>query len=106
MKIHNVFYVFLLKLCNQAKEGNAPFLSLIEINGEEKFKVKEIFDSWIQYSKFQYLIKWLGYLDTDNEWILKEQAAGSADLVKLFHKLYPKKPHKGKKKKLDAKRNE
>ena len=51
------------------------------------------------YGKLQYLIKWFGYIDTDNPWVYKEQIAGSSKLVELFHRLYSKKPCKGKKRK-------
>ena len=68
-------------------------------DGEEEFKVKKILNSRVCYDKLQYLIKWLGYSDADNECIPQKQAAGSADLVKLFHKLYPKKRREGKEKK-------
>ena len=58
MKIHNVFHISLLKLCNLSKDGKAPFALLsIIVNGEEEFEVEKIFDSRSHYSKLQYLIK-------------------------------------------------
>ena len=67
MKIHNVFHVSLLEVCNKSKEGSVPPPPPIEVDGEEEFEVEEILDSRIRYRKLQYLIKWLGYPDTDNE---------------------------------------
>ena len=96
MKMHNVFQVFLLELCDQSEEGRAPLPPPIEIDGEEEFEVQEILDSKLQHSKLQRLIKWLGYPDSDNEWVSKEQVASSTDSVKAFHRLYPKKICKGK----------
>ena len=44
------------------------------IDNEEEYKVKKILDSW-QFGrrhKLQYLIKWKGYPDSDNEWVDKQ----------------------------------
>ena len=66
MKIHNVFHISLLKPCEQRGDSIAP-PPPIEVDSEEKFEAKEILDSRVRHGKLQYLIKWLGYLDTDNE---------------------------------------
>ena len=68
MKIHNVFHVLLFKLCNPEKNSKqfSP-LPLIKIDGKKKFEVKKILNSRNHYGKLQYLIKWLGYLNTDNQ---------------------------------------
>ena len=99
-KIHNAFHVLLLKPCDPEKDDKRFFLSPpIKIDGKEEFKVKEILDSRSHYGKLQYLIKWLRYSDIDNQWIYKDQVTSSSNLVKLSHRLYPKKPCKGKREK-------
>ena len=40
MKIHNVFHVFLLELCEQPKEGNIPPPPSIKIDGKKNLKLK------------------------------------------------------------------
>ena len=65
MKIHNVFHVSLFELCNQSK-GSILFFPPIIVDSEENFEVKEILDR-NHYGKPQYLIKWLKYLNTDNQ---------------------------------------
>ena len=67
MKIHNVFHVSLLEPCKQSVEGNVSLPPPIVVDGKEKFEVEEISDSRVCHGKLQYLIKWLGYSDTDNE---------------------------------------
>ena len=68
MKIHNVFHVSLLESCNLSRDGKAPLaFPLIIIDGEENFEIEEIFNSRNHYGKLQYLIKWLGYPDSDNQ---------------------------------------
>ena len=64
MKIHNVFYVLLLKSCDA--KGKMPPFSPIDMGEEKEYEVKEILDSCIHYGKLQYLVKWLRYLHTDN----------------------------------------
>ena len=94
--MHNVFHVSLLKLCDQSKKDREPPPPLIEVDGKKEFEVEEILNSRIRQRKLQYLIKWLGYPDTDNEWVFKKQVTGLADLVELFHRLYPEKSGKSK----------
>ena len=95
MKIHNVFYVSLLEPCKLSTEGTVPSPPPIEVNGEEEYEVKEILDSRVRHHKLQYLIKWLGYPDLDNEWVPEGHVAGSKELVDLIHRLYPEKPSSG-----------
>ena len=97
MKIHNVFHVSLLKPCDLPRDGTAPPPPPpIKVDGEKKYEVKEILDSKTYRGKLQYLVKWLGYPDTDNQWVYKDQVAGASDLVELFHWLYTEKPSKSK----------
>ena len=67
MKIHNLFHFSLLKPCELSTEDTVPPPPPIEVNGKEKYKVKKILDSRVRHRKLQYLIKWLGYPDSDNK---------------------------------------
>ena len=71
--IHDVFHINLLtpyqetKLHRSNYSRPAPDL----VDNEEEYKVEKILDSW-QFGrgcKKQYLIKWKGYLDSDNKWV-------------------------------------
>ncbi len=71
--IHDVFHIDLLtpyretELHGSNYSRPAPDL----IDNEEEYEVKKILDSW-QFGrgrKRQYLIKWKGYPDSNNEWI-------------------------------------
>ena len=87
----------MLKPCNLPRDGTAPPLPPpIKVNGKEKYEVKEILDSKTYCGKLQYLVKWLRYPNTDNQWVYKDQVAGASNLVKLFHWLYPAKLSKSK----------
>ncbi len=71
--IHDVFHIDLLtpyqetELHGSNYSRPAPDL----IDNEEEYEVEKILDSW-QFGrgcKKQYLIKWKGYPDSDNEWV-------------------------------------
>jgi len=44
------------------------------VNNEEEYKVEKILDSqqFGRRQKLQYLVKWKGYPDSDNEWVDKD----------------------------------
>ena len=67
MKVHPVFHVFLLEL---SKGSNYPDkCPPPEVIGDnEKYEVEEILDSHCQCGHVQYLVKWKGYPDCDNQW--------------------------------------
>lgn len=90
--IHDVFHISLLKPYKIIKSQALFLLSLIELEDEEHVEVKEIFDSRVYYSKLQYLVKWLGFLVTDNKWLKAEKLSIVKEYVTNFHKKYPKKP--------------
>jgi hypothetical protein len=56
-KIHNVFHVFLLESCKDLAEKKQT--SLIYVNDEEQWKIKQILNSRKYRKKLQYYIKWL-----------------------------------------------
>ncbi len=71
--IHDVFHIDLLTPYRETdihgSNYSRPAPDLV--NNEEEYKVKKILDTW-QFGrgrKRQYLIKWRGYPDSDNEWV-------------------------------------
>jgi len=73
--IHDVFHIDLLTPYRETdlhgSNYSRPAPDLVD--NEEEYKVEKILDSW-QFSrgqKKQYLIKWKGYPDSDNEWVDK-----------------------------------
>ena len=57
MKIHDVFHVLLLELCDQAYKSNVPPLLPINVESKDEYEVKEIFNSRSHYGKLQYFVK-------------------------------------------------
>ncbi len=44
------------------------------VKNQEEYEVEKILDSWQfgRRQKLQYLVKWKGYPDSDNEWVNKK----------------------------------
>jgi len=61
---------------------------------EEHYKVEKILQSCLTLNKkgIQYLVKWLGYPDSENSWEPTTNLKNSPELVVVFHKRYPKMP--------------
>lgn len=66
MKIHNIFYVFLLEP-DRGRDDTKMVSPLIIVNNDKEYKVEEILDSRRHYGKLQYLAKWLGHPTLDNQ---------------------------------------
>ena len=91
MKIHNIFHISLLepgKDWDGTKMASPPII----VDNNKKYKVEEILDSRHHYGKLQYLIKWLGYSASDNQWVFAGNVGQSQEFVNFFHKIYPDKP--------------
>ncbi len=74
--IHDVFHIDLLtpyhKTTLHGLNYSRPPPDLVE--NQEEYEVEKILDSWHfgRRHKLQYLIKWKGYPDSDNEWVDKK----------------------------------
>lgn len=67
-KVHNVFHVSLLEPCDNEREAQAE-PPPIEVNGEELWELQEILNSRLHYGKLQYLFRWLGFSEADDQWL-------------------------------------
>ena len=61
------------------------------IDGVEEFKVEKVLDScrYGRGHKLQYLIKWKGYPDSDNQWVNWDDAKESLDAIRDFKRSNP-----------------
>ncbi len=90
--IHDVFHIDLLMPYKETElhgsNYSRPTPDLID--NEEEYKVEKILDSW-QFGrrrKKQYLIKWKGYLDSDNKWVDKADVH-APDAIREFENQNP-----------------
>ncbi|CAJ0953556.1 unnamed protein product [Ranitomeya imitator] len=89
--IHNVFHRSLLRKYEvpvvPSLEPPAPVL----VEGELEYVVEKILDSRVSRRKLQYLVKWKGYGQEDNSWVVASDVH-AADLVRAFHRAQPGRP--------------
>ena len=91
--IHDVFHTDLLTPYHETITHGAnyqrPPPNLID--GVEEFEAKKVLDS-CQHGrgcKLQYLIKWKGYPDSDNQWVNWDDTRESLDAIRDFKRLNP-----------------
>ena len=90
--IHDVFHVSLLEPYRTVKGREPEPPPFIDVDGEDQAEIEEVLDSKMHYGKLMYLVKWLGYPVTDNEWIAASDMAEANEYVAEFHSKYPRKP--------------
>ena len=88
IKVHLVFHVSLLKSCkgsNYPDKHPPP-----EVTGdEEEYEVEKILDSCYQRRHVQYLVKWKGYPNCDNQWEPPANLGNAEDILQNFLLKYP-----------------
>ena len=91
--IHDVFHIDLLtpyrEMLTHGANYQRPPPDLID--GVEEFKVKKVLDlrQHGRGRKLQYLIKWKGYPDSDNQWVNWDDAKESLDAIQDFKRSNP-----------------
>jgi hypothetical protein len=85
--IHDVFHVFFFKFANEKNDETSSF---IWIKNEKQWKIEEIDDKRIKKNKTSYLIKWLEYLHSNNEWMKKKDMNNVKEAIKKFLKFSTK----------------
>ncbi len=96
--IHPVFHVLQLEPVEENTIPNhiQPLPPLVEVDGEEQYKIAQILDSKIDHQfwcPLLYRIQWLGYEGTDEEFAWLPATEFSADdFIEDFHHRYPDKP--------------
>jgi hypothetical protein len=81
--IHDVFHVSLLELANEKDDETS---SLIWVEDEKQWKIEEIVDKRIKKNKTSYLIKWLEYSHSNNEWVKEEDMSNVKKAIEKFLK--------------------
>jgi Chromo (CHRromatin Organisation MOdifier) domain len=97
--VHLVFHVSTPKPAtpNTIPNREQPLPPPVIIDGEPEYEISEILNSKLDkryHCKLQYLVKWLGYENTNKErsWISATELDHTSDIVADFHKSYPDKP--------------
>ena len=90
-KIHPVFHASLLSPYHKtsAHGPNFTWPPPELIDGDAHYEVKKVLDSWFFCNWLQYLIKWVGYPDSENLWLATSELSSALDLVSSFHLSHP-----------------
>jgi len=85
--IHDVFHIDLLTPYHETDLHGSNYSRPVPdlVDNEEEYKVEKILDSrqFGRRCKKQYLIKWKGYPDSDNEWVDKKDVH-APDAIREF----------------------
>jgi hypothetical protein len=87
VKIHPVFHTSKLipyqqdKIANRNPAKPGP----ISVEGQDEFEVEKVLNSRLHRRKVQYLVKWVGYDDSENTWEPARNLTHAWDLVRDFH---------------------
>jgi hypothetical protein len=61
------------------------------VDGEEEYEVEEILDSKYIQGNLHYYVKWKGYPNSENSWLIANDVH-APDLLENFHQLHPRAP--------------
>ena len=100
MKIHPVFHTSLLSphlVSNIPGRHQEPPAPVVTLDGNEEYEIDQILTSrYARNGKVEYHVKWLGYDDSNNEWVPKKTLKENALLLLAkFHDRYPDQPGPG-----------
>ena len=88
-KIHDVFHVDLLTPYREMEFHGANYARSPPdlIGEEEQYEVEQVLDerSHGRWKKKQYLVKWKGYPDSDNQWLDANDMENTQELIAEFH---------------------
>src|SRR6201996_9600994 len=91
-KIHPVFHVDLLTPYKETTFHGANYTRPPPdlINDEEEYEIEQILDSRVKgrNRKIQYLVKWVGYPNSDNQWLDAKQLTAD-DAIREFKRRRP-----------------
>ena len=69
----------------------------VEVEGKLEYEIAEVVDSKLdkrRFCKLLYLVRWLGYENTDDEfsWLPATELEHAKELISDFHSAFPNKP--------------
>ena len=90
-KIHDVFHVDLLTPYREMEFHGPNYAQPPPdlIGEEEQYEVEQVLDerNYGRWKKKQYLVKWKGYPNSDNQWLDAKDMENAQELIAEFHNL-------------------
>ncbi len=90
-RVHPVFHASLLSPYRETLAHGPNFTRPPPdlVAGDDEYEVEAIIDSRSFRGKLQYLVKWLGYPTSENQWLPASELSHAADAVASFHLTHP-----------------
>lgn len=90
-RIHPVIHVSQLKRyvppSNYSKKYARPAPEIVD--GKEVHEIERILDRRTRYNRTEYLVRWKGFSEDDDEWLPDWALTGAPDAIAKFEKLHP-----------------
>ena len=97
-KIHDVFHVDLLTPYRETEFHGPNYAQPPPdlVGEEEQYKVEQVLDEHNHghWKKKQYLVKWKGYPDSDNQWLDAKDMDNTQELIAEFHNSHSRAGHR------------
>ena len=82
--LHDIFHVNLLRhYQSNGLDYKAPPL---EIDGKEHYKVQAIRKHRVIQGEVQYLVKWVGYDESENLWLIATQLDSAKEILEAYQR--------------------
>lgn len=93
--VHPVFHVSKLEAYREDPEQpNFPVPPPDIVEGEPEWEVEEILDAKFLHNRLYFLVKWLGWPDSENSWEPEANLEHSQDVITEFYKAHPGAPRR------------
>ena len=93
-KLHPVFHVTLLTKYHENETHGANYTRPPPelVNGEKEYEVEQIEQSKVDKRLLYYLVKWIGWPESDNTWQRPKDLGNALESVRQFHERFPLAP--------------
>jgi hypothetical protein len=90
-KVHPVFHVSYLEPYYQGiqSELNEEMPPPELVNDQEEYEVEEILDQKLRKGEKRYLVKWKGWSDDYNQWVLEQDMENAPELRRRYERSHP-----------------
>lgn len=93
--VHPVFHVSKLDLYHEDPDNpNFPSPPPDIVEGEAEWEVEKILDAKFTNRRLMYLVKWLGWPDSENSWEDERNLVNAKDSIADFYKAHPGAPRR------------
>ena len=81
--MHLVFHISQLRHYTPGGPSRQP-PAPVEVDGETQYEIEAILCYWLKGKSHQYLIRWLGYGHSEDEWVHEEELGHASWLLEEY----------------------